>query len=209
MTHDDPDRSVSNDEPSMIEFQSPGRFPINNPPALPESPYEWSAAPFTLGASATAQTFGEMSEARQHALALISQARRSLSIYTPDLEPWLYNHSSIQKACSRFLLAHPRNRLRILVGDSSHAIKQGHRLITLARRLTSSVQIRKHHPDMPVQTYSFLIADECGVLIRPNVDQMSGHALYRDPGRARQQQRLFSAAWDRSLPDPDLRSFLL
>ena len=167
MMHDDPDHSISEDAPSMIEFQSPGRFQIDNPAAQPALQQEWHAAPFTLGVSTTVQAFNDMGEARKHALALIEQVRRSLSIYTPDLEPWLYNHSCIQKACSQFLRAHPRNRLRILVGD------------------------------------------ECGVLIRPNADQFSGHALYRDPGRARQQLRLFDAAWDRSLPDPDMRSFLL
>jgi len=209
MMHDDLDHSISEDAPSMIEFQSPGRFQIGNPAAQPALQQEWQAAPFTLGVSTTVQAFDDMGEARKHALALIEQVRRSLSIYTPDLEPWLYNHSCIQKACSQFLRAHPRNRLRILVGDSSRAVKEGHRLVTLSRRLTSSLHIRRTHQDYQLQTSAFLVVDGCGMLIRPNADQFSGQALYRDPGRARQQLRLFDAAWDRSLPDPDMRSFLL
>ena len=209
MAHDDPDHSVSKDAPSTIEFQSPGRFQIDKPAARPAPAQEWRAAPFALGVDTAIQPFHDMTEAREHALSLIQQVRRSLSIYTPDLEPWLYNHSSIQRACSLFLRAHPRNRLRILVGDSSRAVVEGHRLVTLSRRLTSNSQIRSTHPDYLIQTSAFLIADECGMLIRPNADQFSGHALYQDPVRARQQQRLFDAAWDRSLPDPDMRSFLL
>lgn len=207
MNRNDPDRPASA-ELAGIDFQSPGRFEISNPPASPTTSEQWSPAPFLLGSS-PAQTFDNAVEARQHALALIEQARRTLNIYTQDLEPWLYNHSSIQQACSNFLLAHPRNRLRILVGDSSRAVKQGHRLVTLARRLTSSLAIRKLHPDYPAQACAFLIADDCGLLVRPDPDQFAGHALYRDPGHARQRQRLFDTAWDHSLSDPDLRSFLL
>lgn len=209
MAHDDPDHALNEDELSLIEFQSPGRFKLDNPELQSALPEEWSAAPFLLGDSTEAQAFSDMGGARQHALALIQQVRRSLTIYTPDLEPWLYNHSSIQKACSRFLLAHPRNRLRILVSDSTRAVKEGHRLVTLSRRLTSNFFVRKVHPDYPVNASTFLVADECGMLIRPNAEQYSGHALYRDPVRARQQLRLFDAAWDRSLTDPDMRSFLL
>jgi len=209
MTHDDPDHALSEDELSIIEFQSPGRFKIDNPESPSALSDEWSAAPFTLGVSTGAQAFSDMGEVRQHALALIQQVGRSLIIYTPDLEPWLYNHSSIQRACSQFLLAHPRNRLRVLVGDSARAVKEGHRLVTLSRRLTSNFHVRKTHPDYPLNASSFLVADGCGMLIRPNAEQYSGHALYRDPGRASQQLRLFDAAWDRSLTDPDMRSFLI
>ena len=209
MAHDDPDHSASKDAPSMIEFQSPGRFQIDNPAATPTPLPEWSAAPFSLGVDTAIQPFHDMTEAREHALSLIEQVRRNLSIYTPDLEPWLYNHSSIQMSCSRFLRAHPRNRLRILVGDSSRAVIEGHRLVALSRRLTSNCHIRSAHRDYLIQNSALLIADECGMLIRPNADQFSGHALYRDPGRASQQQRLFDAAWDRSVPDPDMRSLLI
>lgn len=210
MNRNDPDRPATSAELADIDFHSPGRFEINNPSAAPTPPEQWSSASFLLGSlSSPAQAFNSAVEARQHTLALIEQARRSLSIYTQDLEPWLYDHSIIQRACAHFLLAHPRNRLRILIGDSSRAVKQGHRLVTLARRLTSNLAIRKFHPDHPTQTCAFLIADDCGLLVRPEPDQFAGHALYRDPGRARQRQRLFDTAWDHSLPDPELRSFLL
>ncbi len=209
MARDDADNAFNPVELSAIEFESPGRFRLENPSALPASPEQWNTAPLTQGGAPTVQAFSGMSEARQHTLAMIEQARRSLSIYTQDLEPWLYNHSCIQQACLRLLLGHPRNRLRILVGDSSRAIRQGHRMVNLARRLTSNLHIRKVNPDYPARVAAFLVADECGVVIRPEPDQLVGHALYQSPGRARQQQRLFDTAWDHSLSDPDLRSFLL
>jgi len=209
MSTDDSDRPIAATEWAAIDFLSPGRFTVDNPQTQQNRTDEWQPAPFILGATRTPQPFDSPDAARRHALALLEQARRSLSLYSPDLEPWLYNHNSVQQACTRFLLAHPRNRLRILLGDSSRAVKQGHRLLTLARRLTSNMQIRKLHPDYPAQACAFLVADDCGVLVRPEPSQCSGHALYQDPGRARQRQRQFNTAWDHGLSDPDLRSFLL
>lgn len=71
------------------------------------------------------------------------------------------------------------------------------------------MHIRKVHQDYPAQTDAFLVVDDCGVLIRPKPDEFKGYVLYNDPSRARQLQRQFDTAWEHSLSDPDLRSFLL
>ena len=200
------------DEPSdlpAIEFQSPGRFDVHNPlPDFPEAE-RWEAAPFTLNQTTELQAFRTPDEARRHATALLQQARRALCLYSSDLEPWLYNHSSIQEACTRFLLAHPRNHLRILLRDSSRTVKEGHRLLNLSRRLSSNCQIRKLHPDYPNEECAFLIADDCGLLLRPELDQYAGHVRYRDVAQVRLRQAQFDQAWNTSTLDPDLRSFLL
>ncbi|CAD5109427.1 DUF7931 domain-containing protein [Zestomonas carbonaria] len=192
-----------------IEFQSPGRFVVHNPPALPREPERWEPAPFRLGAHAPLERFSHPDAARAHVLALLQQAQRSLSLYSPDLEPWLYHHSSIQDACTRFLLGNPKNRLRILLRDSSRAVKDGHRLLTLARRLSSNLHIRKLHPDHPSEEVAFLLVDDRGLLLRPKPELPDGYALYADPGRVLRRQAQFDQAWDMSITDPDLRSFLL
>ncbi|SDL86981.1 histone acetyltransferase HPA2 [Pseudomonas indica] len=192
-----------------IEFQSPGRFAVHNPqPDLPEAE-AWESAPFLLGRHGSLERFAQPHEARAHALALLSQAQRSINLYSDDLEPWLYHHSSIQDVCTRFLLVHPRNRLRILLRDTTRAVRDGHRLITLARRLSSNCQIRKLHPDYPTEESAYLLIDDRGLLLRPQLDQYAGYALYNDPGRVRLRQAQFNQAWDTSITDPDLRSFLL
>ena len=210
--HDAPPPST--DEPAAhelpaIEFESPGRFAFHNPAQQNNPPSEIQAAAFTLGEHRDLQAFSTPEQARSHALALLQQARRQLCLYSSDLEPWLYHHSSIQEACTRFLLANPKNQLRILLRDSSRAVKDGHRLLTLARRLPSSCQIRKLHPDYPNEEITFLLADHCGLLLRPELSQFAGYALYQDPVRNRQRLSQFEQAWATSISDADLRSFLL
>lgn len=209
MSDDVPEERSEQIELPAIDFHSPGRFAVHNPPTdLPE-PEAWMAAAFLLGQDVGIQRFDKASEVRQHALAMLQQASRSVCIYSTDLEPWLYHHSSIQHACTRLLLAHPRNQLRILVGDPTRAVRDGHRFLQLARRLTSNAHIRKLNPDYPEQNGTYLIVDNCGLLERPKTDQYAGFALYHDPARVRIRQSEFDKAWDHGLSDANLRSFLL
>ena len=199
-------------EPDLpaIDFQSPGRFAVHNPQSLPgfaSEPRE--PAPYLLGDHADLHRFSRPEQAQAHALALLQQARLSLNLYSPDLEAWLYSHSSVQEACTRLLLASPKNRLRILVRDVARPVKQGHRLLNLARRITSNLHIRRINPDHPSDESAYLLADDRGLLLRELPEQYAGYALYNDPGRVRQRQAQFDQAWDISLSDPDLRSFLL
>jgi len=192
-----------------IEFESPGRFSLHNPQVVTADAAQLEPAPFVLGQQRQMLRFDNPQDARAHALALLQQARRSLCIYSTDFEPWLYHHSGIQAACTAFLLANPRNQLRILLRDVSRAVKDGHRLLTLARKLPSSCQIRKLHPDYPSETINFLLADNCGLLLRPEPSQYAGYACYQDPANVRQRQAQFELAWNTSISDADLRSFLL
>ena len=192
-----------------IEFQSPGRFSLHNPDSQLPTLAAWEPAPFVLGSEQALQRFSLPDQARSHALALMQQARRTLCLYSPDLEPWLYNHSSIAQACTQFVLSHRNSTLRILLRDSSRAVRDGHRLIGLSRKLSSHIQIRRCHADYPVPDGAFLLADDHGLLMRPEPDQFGGYAHYQDAARVRQLQRLFDQTWDTSITDPDLRSFLL
>ncbi|ARU88404.1 histone acetyltransferase HPA2 [Pseudomonas sp. M30-35] len=192
-----------------IEFESPGLFSVHNPEPVAAINQSREPAPFVLGEHIPLEHFNTPDQVRAHALALLQQARRSLCIYSQDLEPWLYHHSSVQQACTEFLLANPRNRLRVLVKDLNASIKDGNRLITLSRRLSSNLLIRKLNPDYPIEDSSYLLADDRGVLLRPEADQFSGYASYQDAGRVRLRQAHFNQAWETSITDPDLRSFLL
>lgn len=206
-----PEEQIPAQDPELpaIEFDYPGRFAIHNPATEPAASGKPEPAPFQIGRHQALERFASAELARAHALALLQQARRRICIYSGDLEPWLYNHSSVQDACTQLLLASPRNQLRILVQDTRRAVQDGHRLITLSRRLSSNCRIRRVNPEYPAGEGSFLLVDDCALWMRPEPGQYAGYACYANPGRLRQQLQQFEHAWSYSLSDPDLRSFLL
>lgn len=204
----DSDNDHGNELPAL-DFRSPGRFAIHNPPSAGVEATVLEPAAFLLGQHERMEDCSGPEQLRSHALALIQQASRSLCLYTPDLEPWLYDQRAIAQACSQFLRAHPRNRLRILLRDSRRAVGDGHALLRLARQLSSNCLIRKLQPDYPADDIAFLLADDCGLLLRPTPALPSGQAHYKAAPRVRALQRQFDQAWNNSLNDPDLRNLLL
>ncbi|MHB0804517.1 DUF7931 domain-containing protein [Stutzerimonas nitrititolerans] len=207
MQRDAPNDSNASADLPAIEFDSPGRFSVHNPDT--ELPAKEPRPAIAIAQGRALQHFTSPEEARAHALALFQGASRDICLYSPDLERWLYSNSAIQQVCSRFLLAHPRNRLRVLVRDAGSAVRDGHLLLALARRLTSRLHIRKLNPEYPNEDCAFLVVDGHSLMVRSKVDQQTGYALHNDPGKARLRQSQFDQAWDHSLSDPDLRSFLL
>lgn len=205
----DPNAPLDENPLPAIEFQSLGRFAVHNPNPPPQSRESISAAPFMLGQSTELLRFNSPQEARSHCLAFITQAQRSLSLYSQDFQPQLYNHSAIEQACIGFLLANHRHHLRILVADLGHSVRHGHRLLNLAKRLPSQCHIRKLNPNYSNPALNFLLADQHAMLLHPNPQLSDGYACYTAVGRVRQQQKSFEQSWDHSLIDPDLRSFLL
>ncbi|MBA1246798.1 GNAT family N-acetyltransferase [Pseudomonas zeshuii] len=144
-----------------------------------------------------------------HIVELLSQARRSICIYSPDFEPQLYNRSDVEHAITRFLLAHPRNRLRVLLKDSGQAVRQSHRLINLARRLTSNFLIRRRSPDYPADDTAYVLIDDQGLVIRNNPQLYTGTAYYNARATVRLQQSRFDSIWQTSQSDPNVRSMVL
>ncbi|QEY58754.1 histone acetyltransferase HPA2 [Pseudomonas sp. C27(2019)] len=191
-----------------IEFVAQGSFSIHNPDS-DSSPAAWPAADYQLGDYRELLRIDGIDAVRSHTLALLQHAQHSLCIYSPDLEPWLYNHSSISAACSALLLAHPQKKLRILLRDTTRIAREGHVLLALSQRLSSRCSIRKVNTEYDYSDDAWLIADNCGLLVRKAQQLTRAVVYYNDPARVRQSQRVFDAMWDVSRSDVNLRSMRL
>lgn len=191
-----------------IEFVAQGSFSIYNPDnSRPAT--AWQPAAQQPRQNTQPLRISGIASLRSHTLALIQQAQHNLCIYSSDLEPWLYNHSCIQHACTQLLLSNPRNSLRILLHDSSRISREGHRLLALSQRLSSRCHIRTVNLDHAYAQDFWLSADDCGLLVRQAQQLQTGMVYYHDPARALQNLRLFNAMWDVSRADINLRSMPL
>ena len=138
--------------------------------------------------------------------AMTEQSLRHLRIYTPNLESELYDNSDFASAVSQLARSSRFAEIRILIEDTRLIIARGHALLELHRRLPSSVTIRKLTMDIHGLEQPFLIADESGVLLRPDDGEGPSFANFCDRVTAKSLIEIFDQLWDRSYPDPELRS---
>ncbi len=142
---------------------------------------------------------------RQAALALARMARRSLVIFTQDLEPSVFDQNEFLDALRSLVTGSSRVSVRILLVDSNRARREGNRLVALAQKLSSFIEIRKPHRDYLGMSEAFVVADEEGILYRKLGARWDGLMDLHDPLRAREKLKLFNDIWQRSAQEPEAR----
>lgn len=136
---------------------------------------------------------------------LARQARRSLHIFSFDLEPAVYDRPEFIDRVSELARSSPRAEIRILIQDSGRIVRDGHRLMSLVQRLPSRIAIRRLCAEAGPLPEAWIVADVDGYLYRPIGELYDGTVDFHGPLRARELAGRFAELWEPSHPDPDLR----
>jgi hypothetical protein len=83
-------------------------------------------------------------------------------------------------------------------------VQQGHRLVDLAQRLPSAMEIRKVADEHLEIEENFLLADDCGYLHKQQSSKIKATARYNDRYRVSRLQSIFDEAWEYGTPDREL-----
>jgi len=140
---------------------------------------------------------------------LFGNATREIVIMSRDLDPMVFDSLETSDALKRFLLSSRRARLRILVKDPESVARRGHRVVDLAQRLTSFVQIRVPAPEFRGQNSAFVIVDGTGVVFRDHASRFEGTVSFNDRHLARELLHQFDEMWETSLSARSLRRMSL
>ena len=145
-------------------------------------------------------------------LQLIGESRSDFAIYTRDLDPQLLNTSAAIDAL-RTLALRPSHsvggQIRILVQNTYRAVKDGHRMIELSRRLPDAFSFRCPVSEDLHYAGAFLLNDRLGYIERRFGDRFEFVGdLYGIAEHAR-LKRYFDDVWERAVPASELRRFSL
>ena len=151
---------------------------------------------------------------RQQAIAaiaeLLADAAHDVAIYTRDLDADLLDIPAILDALKRIALSGRRARVRVLVQDPRKPVSDGHRLIAIAQRLPSVIELRVPQDEHDRQYASaFLINDRRGYLFRLLASRNEGEGSTYAPGRHAQLREYFDQVWERSSPSEELRQLAI
>jgi predicted GNAT family N-acyltransferase len=140
---------------------------------------------------------------------LARSARRTLRIYSRSLDREVFDNTELTTAMTALAARSRHTDIRILINDAKPIAMQGHRVLTLTRRLSSTMQIRvlAEHPSLPEAT--FLIRDNNGIVYKP--DDRGRAGFYEPASRASAKRFLdkFDTLWHWGVVDPRLRSLRL
>ncbi|HXE65442.1 MAG TPA: GNAT family N-acetyltransferase [Rhodanobacteraceae bacterium] len=167
----------------------PERPPVPPPPE-----------PVTLRAT----TREELIDATLH---LLGGARHSMCVRVRELHPLLLNDTACLVELRRLAISGRGASIRILVEDLTRALQEGTRLLELAQRLSSVIEMRRPvEPADLAYNSAFMCVDSCGYLFRPQENEMVTVGSTFAPGRHAELMRLFEEVWARSEPWPELRA---
>jgi hypothetical protein len=100
--------------------------------------------------------------------------------------------------------------VRAIVHEPRKAIADGHRLIALAQRLPSLIELRVPQDETDRQYASaFVINDRRGYLFRALASRSEGEGSSYAPGRHAQLSEYFDQVWERSVPSEELRQLAI
>ncbi len=163
---------------------------------------------FVLGETIQPISLNGSEEQRDAVVAMMTQARRSVDIFSRDLDKKIYDSLIFLDTLQNLVVAH-RGKIRILVKDSGKAVKYGHRLISLSQRLTSFIEIRKVAEDFKEYNEAFFVADNTGLVHRRHDDRFEGIARFNAAKAASELLAFFNEVWRNSAPDLDLQRIYL
>ncbi|MFC5525517.1 GNAT family N-acetyltransferase [Rhodanobacter ginsengisoli] len=142
---------------------------------------------------------GTRSESAAARLQLLGDARHRLAIYQPILGNDSYASTEELDQLRRIAISGRGAQIRILLHDPAGALRNDHRLIALAQRLPSSIQVRVPVEEADLAYVSaYLLNDVGGYLFLPEADRPQGRAARDDRASQAPLQQHFNEVWDRA-----------
>jgi hypothetical protein len=145
-------------------------------------------------------------EVRAAVNEIAAAAQRLISIYTPDLEPDLYDQTAFLEIIKHFVLTRSFSKVRVLLAEPTRVMRDSNRFVAMGRRLSSCIDIRYVTAQAPQRASAYLIADDRAIVYRMRADTWDGVADINNPAAARLYLQEFDQVWNASAAEHGLRA---
>jgi len=153
-----------------------------------ESANEAGGAASSRQSAETLTVLTSLAEVRAAVNEIAATAQRLISIYTPDLEPDLYDQTAFLEVIKHFVLTRSFSKVRVLLAEPTRVMRDSNRFVA------------------PQRASSYLIADDRAIVYRMRADTWDGIADINNPSAARVYLQEFDQVWNASAVDHGLRA---
>ena len=189
-----------------------GELEVNSALAqLANARYASESVSSNTGSGATRQgpetltVLTSLAEVRAAVNEIAATAQRLISIYTPDLEPDLYDQTAFLEVIKHFVLTRSFSKVRVLLAEPTRVMRDSNRFVAMGRRLSSCIDIRYVTAQAPQRASAYLIADDRGIVYRMRADTWDGIADANNPPASRLYLQEFDNIWNASAAEHGLR----
>ena len=153
----------------------------------------------------TYRVLKSLADNRDASVAVAAVAKRELVLFSRDLEPLLYDQQEFIAVVQALATRSRMSRIRIVCIDPGASVRAGNRIIALAQRFSSYIEVRRASRDHENLVDTYLVADDVALLYRPLCTRYEGFADLHSPLQAREKLRGFEDIWQQAEPDPEFR----
>lgn len=136
---------------------------------------------------------------------MAAQAKKSVKIFTQELDPELYDQPEFLKIMSDIARNRKQCKIQILIQSPDKAAKSGHRLVELQKRLTSAIQIHSIPENETDNNDEFMVIDDIAITRRFSMGFMHGNCEFKAIPEAQKKSRFFDLIWQQSNPCQEFR----
>ena len=138
-------------------------------------------------------------------LELVKQCKLKLAIISKELDPYVYDQLDFVEALKNLAISGRNVEIRILVFEPELIVRRGHKVLDLAGKISSYIELLKPSPEYKSFNETVLIADETGYLFRENADRYKGKVNFNSRRESKCMLEVFNDMWETAKPDPNLR----
>lgn len=139
------------------------------------------------------------------ALELVKQCKQKLAIISHELDPLVYDQADLVEAMRQLALKGRNVEIRIIVFEPELIVRKGHKIIDLAGKVSSFIEIRKIASEFKSFNETLLVADNSGYLYRENLERYKGKLNFNGRRESKHLLEAFNKMWNTAKPDANLR----
>ena len=150
-----------------------------------------------------------LTQLKEETCQIFTSAKQRIQIYTHGLDPRILNNRQIEKNILDFVKRSRNSKVQILIYDERLLRGIDHRLVSLAQRFTSFIDIRVVPKDFHENPFSFYLVDNRYMVYRSNVERYEAEKLAMPNFVIKDKSKLFDSIWQSSSPASFLRALHL
>ncbi len=162
---------------------------------------------YKLTQDETVYRVNSQEEYLKHLCDLLKQATHSVYILSYDLEKGTLDTPDVLDALSALARKSRATSIHIVLADSKPAVTYSNQLLALARRLTSSFDIKTLNTEIAFPDQVFVLVDDAGIALRHSHTKWEGFCCYSDAGTAKRLKEEFQRLLSHSHVSQELRQF--